>query len=70
MKRYALLIGGMGVTVIGSYLYLTYRVPPGIETMGGESETVAWIGLASSIVGFSTAVINMVLVVFNRKSKD
>ncbi len=70
MLRRWLIVLGVAVAAIGIYFYFAYRLPAGVEPMGDESETVAWIGLVSALVGLLTAVVNVVQVVVERKSRD
>ena len=70
MSRRWLIFFGVVVTGVGLYLYFGYRLPPGVEPMGGKSETVAWIGLAVAVVGLLTAVVNLVQSLVKAKAGD
>jgi len=70
MLRRWLFVLGVAATAVGIYLYFAYRLPPGVEPMGGESETVAWVGLSTAVVGLLTTVINLVQTLVKPKSSD
>lgn len=63
-RRWPIAIGLL-VAAVGAYLYFACRVEP----MGGDSEAVAWVGLAVAAAGLLTALINLVQVVLVHRRK-
>jgi hypothetical protein len=43
----------------GFVLYMTYRVPPGVVPKSDSAVTLAWIGLAASVVSLLTAILGL-----------
>lgn len=70
MLRRWLIVLGITLTVVGVYLYLNPHWPSGVEPMGDESKTVAWIGLVTAVVGLLTAVTSLVQTLVKPKSGD
>ena len=59
LKRPVFIILLVMVAGVGLWLYFQYRVPPGIEPMGNETETVALISLVTSVVAMITALVGL-----------
>ena len=57
MKRPAFIISAAVVCVIAFIAYLATRTPAGIEAKGGESETVAWVSLATATVSLVATIV-------------
>ncbi len=67
MKRAALfLILGILLIAIGLTTYFEFRVPEGVTAQGDNSETLALIGLGSSIVGLLTAIVGLLNTIAKR----
>jgi hypothetical protein len=56
LKRWSVILGAAVIALLGLWAYFAYRIPPGVEPMGDQTETVAWIGLATAIVSMITAL--------------
>lgn len=59
LKRWSVIVGAAIFAVLGLCVYFTYRVPSGVEPMGDQTETIAWISLATSIVGMLAAFVGL-----------
>jgi hypothetical protein len=59
LKRWSFILVGAVVGLVGLWVYLAYRTPPGVEPMGETSETIAWVALATSVVSLLTALIGL-----------
>ena len=60
LKRWSVIVGAAIVALVGFWGYFAYRIPLGVEPMGDESQTVAWVALATSIVSLLTALTGLV----------
>jgi hypothetical protein len=60
LNRWSVIIAAAVVAVLGLWAYLAYRIPPGVEPMGDDSQTIAWVALATSIVSLLTALTGLV----------
>ncbi|MEV8468115.1 MULTISPECIES: hypothetical protein [Meridianimarinicoccus] len=60
LKRTTVIILAILVTLVGAYLYFAYRVPAGVTPQSGSGETLALVGLATSVVGLLTSVVGLI----------
>ncbi len=60
LKRWSVIVGAAIVALVGLWAYFAYRMPPGVEPMGDDSQTIAWVALATSIVSLLTALTGLV----------
>jgi len=58
-KWFGIALIALAIGLIGLYFYFQYRVPEGIEPMGDNTATIAWVSLATAIVSLLTAVISL-----------
>jgi hypothetical protein len=59
LKRPTVIVIAMLVAVAGFVLYVKYRVPPGVAPKSDAAETLAWLGLATSVVSLLTAIVGL-----------
>lgn len=60
MKRTSYIIGAAVVCVIAFIVHFATRTPPGVEVMGDESETVAWVSLATAVLSLIATIVGLV----------
>jgi len=48
------------LSAVMAYVYFEFRVPEGVTPMGDSDETIAWIGLSTSIVALITAIVTLI----------
>lgn len=60
LKKWSVILGLAAIAALALGVYLTYRVPLGVEPMGDRTETIAWISLSTSIVTMLTALVGLV----------
>jgi hypothetical protein len=56
----ALVVGGLIFAVLGLLLWYGTRPVEGVQAMGDEKSTLAWIGLATSVTGLATSVVTLI----------
>lgn len=54
------IIVGLVLLAGGSFAYFTYKTPEGVTPMGGNDETIAIVGLVSSILGLVSSVVGLI----------
>jgi len=59
MKKKLIIIVSLLAAIVGVYFYFEYRSPPGLIAKGDSTETLAWISLATAIIGMITAVVTL-----------
>jgi hypothetical protein len=69
LGRTWLIVVAVVVGVGGLAAYLMLRPPPDVVGKG-DGETVAWIGLATGIVGFLTALVGLIEKLVERRRPD
>ena len=69
LKRPAFILGAAIVAVIGACLYFANRAPAGVAPQSDGAETIAWIGLGTSIVGLFTAIVGLLGRILEVRSK-
>ena len=60
MKRPAVIVALFVVGLIAAGSYFVFTPPPGVEPMGGDDATVAWVSLTVAVVSMLTALIGLV----------
>lgn len=72
MKRWRYVILFAVVAIIAYIFYLTFRVPPGLEPLGGNKEMIAKLGLWSAIAGALASFFSLLKDVIGlfKKSKE
>lgn len=58
--RRAPLVVGLVLLVIGVALWRWAQPPAGVETMGGEDVTLAWIGLVTAAIGLISSLVSLI----------
>jgi len=70
-KWFGIALFALAIGMIALYFYFQNRVPAGIEPMGDNTATIAWISLATAIVSLLTAVVSLFKSVIElRKKRD
>lgn len=60
LKKTITIILFFAVSAIGFYIYQSNQLPPNTTPMsGGNSETVAWLALATSIISLLIAIVGL-----------
>ncbi len=59
----------LGIGLVSLYIYFQYRVPEGIEPMSDSANTIAWVSLATAVVGLLTGVVSLVKAVIEMRAK-
>lgn len=59
-KRLSVIICSLLIAAIGWYFYFKIRIPTGVTPQSDGSETVAWIALATGIIGLLTAIVGLI----------
>lgn len=60
----ALIVGGIALV-----LYDYYRVPAGLEPMSDSTETLAWLSLATAVVGLLTGIIGLIKAIVEARAR-
>lgn len=60
LKRPIVILAALILMVLGGYIYLTNRIPEGVTPQSGSAETLALIGLSTSVVGLLTAIVGLI----------
>lgn len=61
LKKTITIVLFLVISAIGFYIYQSNWLPPNTTPMsGGQSETVAWLALATSIVSLLIAIIGLI----------
>lgn len=68
IKKPAFILCALLVTAVGGYVYFDWRSPPGTIAMSQNAETIAWIGLATAIIGLLASLVGLASKLLERKS--
>jgi len=68
-KKTTFIVVSIVIAAIGAYVYFAYRTPSDVVPQSGSEQLVAWIGLATSIVGLLTALAGLFSKILDARAK-
>lgn len=60
LKNTLVIVALLILSIVAYYLYQHFRVPDGLQSMGDNTELLAWLSLITSIVSLLTALVGLI----------
>jgi hypothetical protein len=68
-RRFFAILGLLILAGLLAWVYITTRLPPGIQVKGGAPDWLPWVSLAGSVVSFLTALVTLTVELVKARAK-